>query len=308
MILTEEQRAAIKLAMKYIARWPFAYKELHARGVLQAMIDSSEHIREPPKMVGFDLVARIRELEAENVQLLAALDESERVVAHKTKSAAHWYDEHLQARADRVQTRRVVEQQAARIKELEDALIEQEARFQYYVQNENCESWPEARRRYPELNEKYLKIARQHLQAEGKIGPDADAKPREGLYGKYCISKADDSPVDPNADYFVLRLDTDPVARRAAREYSYVTPDRDLARGLQDRLAKYDPQLKDCMNIRFFGLEKPQVWQITEERKAVILHCKRMLTFLKEDDAPCYDVEKITKDESVLVAMLEDAK
>ena len=55
MILTEEQRAAIKLAMKYIARWPFAYKELHARGVLQAMIDSSEHIREPPKMVGFDL-------------------------------------------------------------------------------------------------------------------------------------------------------------------------------------------------------------------------------------------------------------
>ena len=61
----------------------------------------------------------------------------------------------------------------ARIQELEDALIEQEARFQYYVQNENCESWPEARRRYPELNEKYLKIARQHLHAEGKIGPDA---------------------------------------------------------------------------------------------------------------------------------------
>ncbi len=53
---------------------------------------------------------------------------------------------------------------------------------------------------------------------------------------------------------------------------------------------------------------KPHCWQITEERKAVILHCKRMLTFLKEDDAPCYDVEKITKDESVLVAMLEEAK
>lgn len=64
----------------------------------------------------------------------------------------------------------------ARIQELEDALIEQEARFQYYVQNENCESWPEARRRYPELNEKYLKIARQHLHAEGKIGPDARPK------------------------------------------------------------------------------------------------------------------------------------
>jgi hypothetical protein len=67
--------------------------------------------------------------------------------------------------------------QAARIQDLEDALVEQEARFQYYVQNENCESWPEARHRYPELNEKYIGIARQRLRAEGKIGPDADAKP-----------------------------------------------------------------------------------------------------------------------------------
>ena len=49
-------------------------------------------------------------------------------------------------------------------------------------------------------------------------------------------------------------------------------------------------------------------WQVTDERKAAILHCKRMLTFLKEDDAPCYDVEKITKDESVLVAMLREVE
>lgn len=143
------------------------------------------------------------------------------------------------------------------------------------------------------------------LRAEGKIGPDA--KPREGLYGKYRISKADGSPVDPNADYFVLRLDTDPVARRAALEYSYMTPDRNLAIGLQERIAKHNPKMTDCINLQFFGLEHPRVWQITEERKAAILHCKRMLAFLKEDDAPCYDVEKITKDESVLVAMLEEA-
>jgi hypothetical protein len=53
---------------------------------------------------------------------------------------------------------------------------------------------------------------------------------------------------------------------------------------------------------------KPRSWKITDERKAAILNCKRMLTFLKEDDAPCYDVEKITKDESVLVAMLKEAE
>src|SRR5574344_2824011 len=131
MILTEEQRAALKRVVAYMDEMYAIASPYHGctedANILRAMTDSSDHIREPPKMVGFDLVARIRELEAENVQLLAALDESERVVAHKTKSAAHWYDEHLQARADRVQTRRVVEQQAARIKELESSLDEAEA-------------------------------------------------------------------------------------------------------------------------------------------------------------------------------------
>lgn len=42
----------------------------------------------------------------------------------------------------------------------------------------------------------------------------------ERLYKKYVIFKADGSPVDPNADYFVLRLDTDEAARAAARTYA----------------------------------------------------------------------------------------
>lgn len=158
-----------------------ARRQLRAEG----KIDSSEHIREPPKMVGFDLVARIRELEAENVQLLAALDESERVVAHKTKSAAHWYDEHLQARADRVQTRRVVEQRAARIKELEDALVEE--RGNKMIQTDDCTQNQEAadihHRCICEYNVKkcpvgqwWLDRARVALQAEGKIGPDDSKK------------------------------------------------------------------------------------------------------------------------------------
>jgi len=41
----------------------------------------------------------------------------------------------------------------------------------------------------------------------------------KGLYNKYIISKADGTPIDPNADYFVLRLDTDSCAREAMKFY-----------------------------------------------------------------------------------------
>jgi len=41
-----------------------------------------------------------------------------------------------------------------------------------------------------------------------------------GLYQKYIIEKADGSPTDPKAVYFVLRLDTDPAAREAASAYA----------------------------------------------------------------------------------------
>jgi len=42
----------------------------------------------------------------------------------------------------------------------------------------------------------------------------------KGIYGKYKIEKTDGSPVDPDAVYFVLRLDTDECARIAARKYA----------------------------------------------------------------------------------------
>jgi hypothetical protein len=53
-----------------------------------------------------------------------------------------------------------------------------------------------------------------------------------GLYGKYRIEKADGSPVDPNAVYFTLRLDSDPHARAAIRAYI------ESCRGEQPELAK----------------------------------------------------------------------
>jgi hypothetical protein len=41
-----------------------------------------------------------------------------------------------------------------------------------------------------------------------------------GLYEKYLVTKADGTPTDPNAVYFVLRLDTDKLARLAALRYA----------------------------------------------------------------------------------------
>ena len=40
------------------------------------------------------------------------------------------------------------------------------------------------------------------------------------LYDKYVIAKSDGSAIDPEAQYFVLRLDSDVCARSAARLYA----------------------------------------------------------------------------------------
>lgn len=61
----------------------------------------------------------------------------------------------------------------------------------------------------------------------------------KGLYGKYKIEKADGTPIDPSADYFVLRLDTDKAARLAALVYA------DAIRGDNPQLAK---ELEDRVN------------------------------------------------------------
>ena len=155
MTLTEEQRAALKRVVAYMDEMYAIASPYHGctedANILRAMIDSSEHFTGASKMIGFDLEKARAEVStasarrfsesreqarifcAEEIlpdaldeieRLRAALDESEQILAHKTKTSTHWYDEHLQARADRVQTRRVVEQQAARIKALEDALAE----------------------------------------------------------------------------------------------------------------------------------------------------------------------------------------
>lgn len=41
-----------------------------------------------------------------------------------------------------------------------------------------------------------------------------------GLFQKYTVTKTDGTPVDPQAVYFVLRLDTDSSARTVTMIYS----------------------------------------------------------------------------------------
>ena len=47
---------------------------------------------------------------------------------------------------------------------------------------------------------------------------------KRGLYQKYLVAKAE-GDTDPNAVYFVLRLDTDESARIAALTYSTLVHD-----------------------------------------------------------------------------------
>ena len=239
-------------------------------------------------------IKRLHDAEARIKELGSSLDEAEAL----TKKNAELMNGYL-----------------GRIAELEDALVEGLTNFLHYRAScydparrcpyakecDDCSTWDACGH-----VEKFRSEARQLLQAEGKIGPDADAKPREGLYGKYRISKADGSPVDPNADYFVLRLDTDPVARRAAREYSYMTVDRKLALELQERITKYNPKMMDCINLQFFGVEKPRSWQITDERKATLSASLKVLERLKKNNTDT-DHSYLDRGITVLRAMLTEA-
>jgi hypothetical protein len=68
-----------------------------------------------------------------------------------------------------------------------------------------------------------------------------------GLFSKYIIQKADGSPVDPGAQYFVLRLDTDKAARIAIRAYIQELSDEDvLKQDLIDWIKRLDDN--DCKN------------------------------------------------------------
>ncbi len=67
-----------------------------------------------------------------------------------------------------------------------------------------------------------------------------------GLYGKYIVNRSDGQPVDPGADYFVLRLDTDEAARRALLVYAWLVVETmpKLSQDLRERLGRYDKDVE----------------------------------------------------------------
>lgn len=64
----------------------------------------------------------------------------------------------------------------------------------------------------------------------------------KGLYKKYQVSKTDGSPMDPNSDYFVLRADKDPHARKVLRVYAESIKDENpiLSKDIFEMLRTYE--------------------------------------------------------------------
>jgi len=60
------------------------------------------------------------------------------------------------------------------------------------------------------------------------------------LYNKYRIVKTDNTPTDPDAVYFVLRIDTDPAARVALLVYADHCGDDRLASELRILINKHN--------------------------------------------------------------------
>jgi hypothetical protein len=62
------------------------------------------------------------------------------------------------------------------------------------------------------------------------------------LFKKYNVTKNDGSSVDKNAQYFVLRIDTDPAARKAVLRYSsYISEvDPEFANELFNWVMEYE--------------------------------------------------------------------
>jgi len=88
---------------------------------------------------------------------------------------------------------------------------------------------------------------------------------KSGLYGKYIIQKADGSPVDPEADYFILRLDADPVARIAALEYAIQTDDQKLGEMLEKRVMDHVFSKDDQCRKRVEGWPLGQIKRLRKE-------------------------------------------
>lgn len=77
------------------------------------------------------------------------------------------------------------------------------------------------------------------------------------LFSKYHITKNDGSPVDPNAQYFVLRIDTDSAARAAVMVYAMCI-EKDDPQFAEELRAWVSAQMQAVEHsVHLTGLESP---------------------------------------------------
>jgi len=124
--------------------------------------------------------------------------------------------------------------------------ILQELREYVDTQRQAADGWLKTGSKFGRDRYEYLRI---HCDGVMKaVVAIENWRPPSGLYGKYRISKADGTPTDPGAQYFVLRIDTDQAARMALQTYAnYVEHDNPtLADDLRQWLDATGPKGEKC--------------------------------------------------------------
>lgn len=87
---------------------------------------------------------------------------------------------------------------------------------------------------------------------------------KNGLYHKYFVSKMDGGVPDPKADYFVLRIDKDPAARKALAEYAKNISNKELAKDITNKLTEYnDPQTE--LKNNYLTQDNDCHWYVIQE-------------------------------------------
>lgn len=179
MSLTEEQRAALKRVVAYMDEMYAIASPYHGctedANILRAMIDSSEQFSDASKMMGFDLerARGLRDfLQDDCAEVGDVWAEMIAEIERLRGEMENYGDDYVCQ----------MKSKDTRIQELEDALVEERARALWFEGDDPCDppnlDWKTEPNDIPEsVRLLWGESARQQLQAEGKIGPDADAKP-----------------------------------------------------------------------------------------------------------------------------------
>ena len=263
-----------------------------------------------------DAIAEIERLRAENEDL--------------SKAVIDIQEERDLAQAEFRSYHRAWEEQAARVQELEEVLVEMVATNPCNIPtlcdvvhdelmcpalDGNCDFWKGC----PQKNE-LREAARKQLQAEGKIGPDAKSV-NKGNQCQYCKKCGRDMRFE-----FSIR---DEIWNKLPKtwkdrvlciecfleELNEVEPDQEIHFDDFNYMCILDPiedtewkgdrpkLLHPLFGGTLIDAKNPLAWQITEERKAAIWHAVAVLKENDPDDEHLWDEEI-----AVLRAMLTEAE